>query len=158
MSFVTGIIFSCPTWQQLLPFKFSVVKFCIVARHDTQLFFKPSFTRTLTFVFHLWPNICFPLVTKYLFSTCDQIFVSEQYKTRLGRRKRFCIFSRSEKPCVLDSDSKYYPQNKIFFALKSCEGLAALNTKWYPQSWWKGVKIPPPPGKKVCRRGGENTP
>ena len=67
------------------------------------------------------------------------IFCSENYDI-----VRCCVHY------TLQWKSEYYIQNKDFeSSLMACEGLAALNTEWYPQSWWRGGKNTP----KTLRRG-----
>ena len=82
-----------------------------------------------------------------LFSICDQIFVSKQYKAKLRRHGRFCILYPLRMPCaLLLSESKYYPQNMILFLLsslgKGCQ-LYAYEEGWkYPLKSLEGVKVP----------------
>ena len=74
----------------------------MVVRHDTLIFFFTLCKRTLTFVFNLWQNICVQTV---------------QSKSAPISKIQHVLHYKM--PCVLlDSDSKYHSQNRIFFYAK----------------------------------------
>ena len=94
-------------------------------------------------------SVCFLMYKNIynLFSICDETFVSSQYKAKL---QRFCI--SGEKPCALQSNSKYYTHNTTVslhssllqgFQLWLCREILKVDEE--------GVKMPPTEPKRGWR-------